>query len=242
MGYPDNINVKNFIDFICLEYPRTDRVRKGYVLRRVVELISSLLMIHFLLEQYATPTVQNSLKPMVEKNVPMIIERLLKLSLSSLYIWLLMFYSFFHCYLGIFAELTRFGDREFYLDWWNARDVGTYWRQWNIPVHSWLKRHMYLPLRRRGISGIMCQIVVFLVSSLLHEIAVGIPTHVIQGWAFMGMIIQIPLIMITDMIQRIRPESHLGNYIFWMSFVILGQPMCVLLYYRGWYVKNELIN
>ncbi len=42
------------------------------------------------------------------------VERLLKLSLPNLYLWLLMFYTLFDLWLNIVAELTGFGDREFY--------------------------------------------------------------------------------------------------------------------------------
>lgn len=33
-------------------------------------------------------------------------------------LWLMFFYSFFHSSLNFTAELLRFGDREFYKDWW----------------------------------------------------------------------------------------------------------------------------
>lgn len=45
--------------------------------------------------------------------------------IPNLYIWLLMFYCFFHLWLNILAELLRFGDRAFYKDWWNAESLGT---------------------------------------------------------------------------------------------------------------------
>lgn len=45
---------------------------------------------------------------------PRMAERLLKLSLPNLYLWLLMFYTLFDLWLNIVAELTGFGDREFY--------------------------------------------------------------------------------------------------------------------------------
>lgn len=37
-----------------------------------------------------------------------------QLALPNLYIWLVMFYSFFHLWLNILSELLRFGDRRFY--------------------------------------------------------------------------------------------------------------------------------
>lgn len=46
--------------------------------------------------------------------------------------WLIMFYAFFHCALNLFAEITRFGDRQFYKDWWNCSFIDEYWRTWNL--------------------------------------------------------------------------------------------------------------
>ena len=59
-----------------------------------------------------------------------------QLALPNMYAWLCMFYCLFHLWLNILAELLRFGDREFYKDWWNASTVGEYWRLWNMPVHK----------------------------------------------------------------------------------------------------------
>lgn len=42
------------------------------------------------------------------------LERVLKLSIPTLYWWLVMFYTLFDLWLNIVAELLRFGDREFY--------------------------------------------------------------------------------------------------------------------------------
>ena len=37
--------------------------------------------------------------------------------------WLLFFYMYFHSFLNATAEILRFGDRQFYRDWWNASTV-----------------------------------------------------------------------------------------------------------------------
>ena len=65
-------------------------------------------------EQYLQPTISNSLAPLRELNLPHIVERVLKLSLPTLYGWLIMFFCLFHLWLNILAEATHFGDREFY--------------------------------------------------------------------------------------------------------------------------------
>jgi diacylglycerol O-acyltransferase-1 len=65
---------------------------------------------------------------------------------------IMIFYLYFHAYLNICGELLRFGDRQFYRDWWNARTVAYFWRNWNIPVHKWLSRHIYRPLITAGLT------------------------------------------------------------------------------------------
>lgn len=64
--------------------------------------------------QYIEPTIRNSIKPMQELNWIILVERVLKLCIPTLYIWLAMFYTLFHVWLNILAELMCFGDREFY--------------------------------------------------------------------------------------------------------------------------------
>jgi len=75
----------------------------------------------------------------------------------------------------------KFGDREFYTDWWNAPSVGVYWRTWNKPVYQFMKRHVFSPLVGRGWSSGHASIAVFVFSAVLHELLVGIPTHNIIG-------------------------------------------------------------
>lgn len=81
----------------------------------------------FSVEQYIKPTLETSVVPMQHMDVLSIIERLLKLSIPNTYVWLWGFYLYFHLWLNFLAEITRFGDRQFYKDWWNARTIDRYW-------------------------------------------------------------------------------------------------------------------
>lgn len=65
-------------------------------------------------EQYMQPTIANSIVPLSTLEWARIFERVLKLSIPTLYGWILIFYALFHVWLNIVAELTHFGDREFY--------------------------------------------------------------------------------------------------------------------------------
>jgi len=156
----------------------------------------------------------------------------LKLSIASTYAWLLFFFIFFHHFLNILAELLRFGDRVFYKDWWNAAETSAYWRLWNAPVHYWLVRHLYFPCVRAGASKGVASFIVFFVSAVFHEVLVAIPFHIvpIRPWAFIGMLMQVPLVMLTKSLVKCFPGSSIGNVIFWISFCFVGQPMAVLMY------------
>ncbi|KAI8971349.1 MBOAT, membrane-bound O-acyltransferase family-domain-containing protein [Pilobolus umbonatus] len=200
-------------------------------------------MMYVLSEQYAKPTLANSIKALEERQFVTIIERVLKLSTTAVVIWLLMFYATFHAYLNALSEVLRFGDRTFYLAWWNSGNLATYWRLWNRPVYLYFKRHVYIPAVQRGVSPALCQLFVFFISAVLHEVLVGIPTHSITGFAFFGMIGQIPLIAITHPLEKWRGKgTALGNTIFWIVFCVVGQPTIALLYYYQWTATHKTIT
>jgi diacylglycerol O-acyltransferase 1 len=250
-------------------YPRTERIRKGFLAKRFFELMTLFGMMWFIAEQYSHPTLKNSLHPFANLNFSSLFERILKLSIPSIYIWLLMFYGFFHSYLNLWAELLRFGDREFYKPWWNASTIAQYWRLWNIPVYTFFKRHVYVPLRVNypQVSRTTANAAAFFISAIGHEIVIGIPVHILQGWAFGGMLSQIPLIWVSEVLNKYEKQRHqqkrkrqtsttsnqvdedeadlegrpvnFGNYLFWITFCIFGQPLCILLYYRAYYMREN---
>ncbi|CAO3580017.1 unnamed protein product [Absidia cylindrospora] len=242
VAYPNNIKTSNLLYFffaptLCYQpsYPRTPAFRPTFFMKRVAELVVCLVMMHVLAEQYAKPTLKNALNALEERNLVVIVERVLKLSTTAVIIWLLMFYALFHAYLNALSEILRFGDRTFYLAWWNSGNLATYWRLWNRPVYLFFKRHVYLPSVQRGLPPYVGQLLVFFVSAVLHEYMVGIPTHSVNGFAFCGMLGQIPLIAITKPLEKWRGKgSALGNTIFWIVFCVVGQPTIALMYYYQW--------
>lgn len=243
--YPQNITIRNLLYFCCVPtlcyqpvYPMSERFRWGFFLKRMLEFISLSSMAYFVLEQYAIPTVQNSVKPMEDLDWFALAERILKLSSSSLYIWLLMFYACFHCFFNALAEVFRFSDRSFYGPWWNAQTMDEYWRLWNLPVHNWLKRHVYYPLRGMKVSNSVASLLVFVASAAGHEFIVAVPTKLLKYWAFAAMLFQVPLILLTNKISPQNSKSSVGNIFFWIVFCIIGQPMCILLYYQAWIKKH----
>lgn len=186
--YPRNVTMSNLVYFWWAPtliyqpvYPRTPKIRWTFVAKRLGEVFFLSVAIWFVAAQYATPLMLNSLVKIHTLEYAAILERLLKLSTISLVIWLAGFFATFQSGLNLLAEITRFGDRSFYDDWWNSENLGVYWRTWNKPVYRYFKRHVFSPLIARGWKPSRAGMMVFILSAVLHEFLVGIPTHNIIG-------------------------------------------------------------
>nr|XP_032642191.1 diacylglycerol O-acyltransferase 1 [Chelonoidis abingdonii] len=238
--YPANLTYKDMYYFLfaptlCYElnFPRSPRIRKRFLLRRLFEMLFFIQLLVGLIQQWMVPTIQNSMKPFRDMDYSRIIERLLKLAVPNHLIWLIFFYWFFHSSLNVLAEVMQFGDREFYRDWWNSESVTYFWQNWNIPVHKWCLRHFYKPMIKRGVSKWTAQTAVFLASAFFHEYLVSVPLKMFRLWAFMGMMAQIPLAWLVGRFLR----GNYGNAAVWISLII-GQPIAVLMYVHDYYVLN----
>ncbi|KAI3911832.1 hypothetical protein MKW92_019703 [Papaver armeniacum] len=222
----NNVNIKSLAYFmvaptLCYQtsYPRTTCIRKGWVTRQC----------NFVVYQSNCPELSTS----TEGDLLYAIERVLKLSVPTLYVWLCMFYCFFHLWFNILAEVLRFGDREFYKDWWNAKTI-------EEPVHKWMVRHVYFPCLRNGIPKGVAVVISFFVSAIFHELCIAVPCHIFKFWAFIGIMVQVPLVLLTNYLQNKFQNTMVGNMVFWFFFSILGQPMCLLLYYHD--VMNQRVR
>ncbi|WMV60081.1 hypothetical protein MTR67_053466 [Solanum verrucosum] len=244
INYSYNVSFKSLAYFmvaptLCyqLSYPRSASIRKGWLARQLIKLVIFTGLMGFIIEQYINPIVRSSQHPF-EGNLLYAIERVLKLSVPILYVWLCMFYSLFHLWLNILAEILRFGDREFYKDWWNAKTIDEYWRLWNMPVHKWMVRHIYFPCLGNGIPKGVAMVISFFISAVFHELCIAVPCRLFKFWAFLGIMFQIPLVILTNFLQNKFKNSNVGNMTFWCFFCIVGQPMCVLLYYHDVMNRN----
>lgn len=207
--YPRNITIKNLGYFWLAPtlvyqpvYPRTPSIRWPFVAKRLAEFVSLAMFIWFLSAQYATPVLRNSLEKMAVMDIASILERVMKLSTISLIIWLAGFFALFQALLNALAEVMQFGDREFYLDWWNSSSLGAYWRTWNRPVYLFMKRHVFSPLVGRGWSPLAASGMVFTLSAILHEMLVGIPTH-----NFIGMSTPLSFPLALLIVCQVLPSS-----------------------------------
>jgi diacylglycerol O-acyltransferase-1 len=210
-------------------------MRLSFILRRVIELIFVGIVLLFMADQYVKPTLVNSIKSFDSLDVLAIFERVLKLAVPNLVMWLLIFYGIFHSYLNLVAEIMGFEDRCFYRSWWNSTDMGQYWRLWNRPVHDWLAKHVYCVAVRRGIPSTVAKLIVFFISALLHEVLVSLPCKMIGVYAFIGMMLQLPSIVISQKLYKKLANPVIGNVMFWCTLPLLGQPLLIMLYWYQYY-------
>lgn len=66
----------------------------------------------------------------------------------------------------------------------------------------------------------------------------------VAGIAFLGMVMQLPLIIITKPLTKIEGTTGkiIGNCIFWVSFCLVGQPLGALLYFFAWQAKYGSVS
>lgn len=261
--YPDNLNVRDLMYFLLaptlcyeLNFPRTTRIRKRFVIKRCIEVVVLVNLMLGLFQQWMIPSVRNSLVPFSKMELVKVIERLLKLAVSNnrtlahnilIYLstvkqipnhftWLCFFYLSFHSFLNLVGELLHFADRNFYCDWWNSNNIDTFWRTWNMPVHRWCVRHLYIPIVDMGYSKTIASLIVFMFSAFFHEYLVSVPLKMFKIWAFTGMMGQMPLSYISRAME-VRWGPRWGNIVVWAS-IILGQPLCIMMYYHDYMITN----
>ncbi|XP_058802652.1 diacylglycerol O-acyltransferase 1 isoform X1 [Phymastichus coffea] len=241
--YPDNLNLSDLYYYILaptlcyeLNFPRTTRIRKRFLIKRILEVVVGCQVVMSLFQQWMIPSVKNSLIPFSNMDVAKASERLLKLAIPNHLMWLCFFYLSFHSYLNLMGEMLHFADRNFYCDWWNANNIDTFWRTWNMPVHRWAVRHLYIPVVEMGYSKTVASVTVFFISAFFHEYLVSVPLKTFKIWAFMGMMGQIPLSVLSKHVER-NWGARWGNIVVWASLII-GQPLCIMMYYHDYVVTH----
>ena len=241
--YPANLTLSDVFYFIfaptlCYElnFPRTARIRWRFVIRRAAEVVLLSVLILSLVQQWVSPAVGNTIKGLdpsasVTAKLTHTVTRTIKLALPNNLVWLMFFYTYFHSFLNVTAELLRFGDRQFYRDWWNANTIQYFWKNWNIPVHKWLFRHVYRPLRAKGVPKLWAVLAVFFLSAVLHEVAISVPLGMIRGYAFAGMIVYVSVVTRLRLRFRLLACAHTYAYnasTFAYSFCVGPSPFCVV--------------
>lgn len=89
--------------------------------------------------------------------------------------------------------MAGFADRHFYSDWWNSCDWLEFSREWNIPVHNFFHRHVYMA-SKGSMSRSMSTMLTFAVSAVAHELVLGCITKKLRGYGAIALMLQIPIV------------------------------------------------
>merc|ERR1712129_76690 len=216
-------------------YPRTEKIRWNLVWRYFRDVALTIMSTWVTFCRFCIPIYRNSTTD--PGNFTLVLSEFINGSLPGMMLLLLGFFGFLHSWLNMFAELTRFGDRQFYSDWWNARSFAQYYRKWNCVVHDWIYNYLYLPVLEAGYSKTFAMGVVFGTSAMIHEyiltVAFGFYFPVLL-FMFGGLgVFFVPL-------TRLWRNARGWNIFLW-CMLLIGQGILLVLYSREYYAR-ELVE
>jgi diacylglycerol O-acyltransferase 1 len=123
-SYPQNVTLSNIYYFwfaptltYQIAFPRLATRNIPRIFSLTLRLFICNLLAVFLIAQIIKPVLSDLINALEADSTLSVysahifVEYILRLGMASTYIWLLIFYGFFHVFLNLLAELLRFGDR-----------------------------------------------------------------------------------------------------------------------------------
>ncbi|KAL2109618.1 hypothetical protein VUR80DRAFT_2258 [Thermomyces stellatus] len=241
--YPHNLTWSNYLDYLLcptlcyeLEYPRTAAIDWSALFWKFVATFVCIFLLTIVSEDFILPVLTDasarlnpadpSLAPSAAETALILAESVSWLLFPFTVTFLLVFLVIFEYVLGCFAEITRFADRHFYSDWWNSTDWMEFSREWNVPVYSFLRRHVYSASRAR-MGRSMATVTTFLISAIGHEIVMACITKKLRGYGFVCQMLQLPIVML-QRTKWVRGKETLNNAMFWCSMILGLSTICSL--------------
>lgn len=237
--FPKNLTYKNFFEYSMfptlvyeVSYPRTKRIRWGYLFGKVAGIFGVIFIMVAIAQNNMYPIVMRCLElrrtaPIITrlKEYPLILVEMIP---SFLSMYMLTFFLIWELILNAIAELSRFADREFYKEWWNSVDWDQYSRDWNVPVHKFLLRHVYhSTISSFHVSKTTATLVTFFLSSLIHEVAMYVIFKKVRFYLLSLQMFQLPLIQIMRS-KFFKKYPVLANVFFWDGIVLGPTLLCTM--------------
>jgi sterol O-acyltransferase len=235
--YPANLTWANYADYICcptlcyeIEYPRNDKIDWQNLLSKIAAIFGCIFLLTIISEEFILPALVDAsqrLDPSLRTADSALTALEVLLILAETISWLLfpfmltfllVFLVIFEYVLGACAEITCFADRHFYSDWWNSTDWMEFSREWNVPVYSFLRRHVY-SASRPHIGKANATVITFLISAVGHEIVMACITKKLRGYGFICQMMQLPIVML-QRTRWVRGRKTFNNVCFWCSMIM----------------------
>ena len=174
-NYPHNLTLSNYTEFLWTPvltysetYPRLATRDYGYILKKCVVTLLNIMAAYMIHTDYILPHIEQG-------DRIGFLELLMRCMLPVTILLIVIFFIVFENIENIFAEITRFADRQFYDEWWNSSTFEEFNRLWNKPVHNFLYRHVYLEsLLKYKLNKNVAQLLTFAFSAVLHELLLAL--------------------------------------------------------------------
>lgn len=233
--YPDNVSLGNYCYFMyCApslvyetRFVRSRKVRVSYVVKEGLAFVGCCFAILSILSQFILPIALSSKGDSFTE----VLTNVFTLCVPSTFVWIIVFYGYFHCWLNLKSELCCYGNRDFYKDWWNSDSITSFWRKWNLLFREWCLRHVFVDsIYYFNVSKDIATTVVAIVSMLMNELYLSIGFKVTQPYFLIVMLTHIPLAFLS---KKSKNSRRVGNILMWIS-VLVGQPLVEIMYFRNW--------
>jgi sterol O-acyltransferase len=122
-------------------YARTKKFRMRVFLQNLITFIVLIIFVWIVFKALCIPVFKHTGEN--PGSLRQFIQSVIFSTISGMICLLILFYGILHSWMNIFAEIIRFGDRQFYEDWWNVKDFAQYYRKWNIIVHEFLYYYVF---------------------------------------------------------------------------------------------------
>ncbi|CAD8152158.1 unnamed protein product [Paramecium octaurelia] len=198
------------------DYPKTKKIRFVYCLAKLINIVYFNILGAVIIAKHIEPSIIGTQDKVLQTI-------LLIFPLATF--WILLFFLTFENILNLLAEITYFGDREFYNDWWNATTFEEFNAKWNTVVYAFLHTHVYLQLQEWKVSRVWSKILTFAFSALLHEIILIAVLRQFTPFMTFIMLLQVPVMMAL----RFLKNTRVGLIYFWLSLLI-GVPIIASYY------------
>ncbi|XP_022901432.2 sterol O-acyltransferase 1-like [Onthophagus taurus] len=159
------------------EYPRTTTINWLFVIKCFFDFFASIWIASYIFETFFLYRIHNI---DISKNFwNQVLQIIMDSALPGLIQLAMLSFIFLHCWLNAFAEMLRFGDRQFYTDWWTITNFTAYFRKWNVIIGDWLHEYVYKDFRENITpnSKSISRIMVFLISAVFHEYIMTVITQ-----------------------------------------------------------------
>lgn len=147
------------------------------------------------------------------------------------------FFALLHSWMNAWAEMLKFGDRQFYTDWWNAATFNVYFRKWNILVQDWLYNYIFIDLYEllNRKNKVLANFGVIFISGVVHEYILGFTF----GFFYPVVFLLFVGLGFTFLFIRVNnPDSAPWNVFIWIA-LLSGGGFNLSLFSLEWYARKN---